>query len=342
GDNACLHSPGIKWGVSRGSYTHMTEFFGPVLAVLEAKDLDEAIDIVNETGYGLTSGLESLDEREQEQWKNGIRAGNLYINRVTTGAIVHRQPFGGMGKSAFGPGIKAGGPNYVAQLMDFVDVEVQSVPNDTLQTPELEALRQSLLARHPEGDHPQELVQLLTAMSSYERAYAVEFGLEHDDFKLLGQDNIRRYLPVPDLRIRIHPGDNAFEIFACVCAARIVGCRTTVSVPSDHTPAMVELLDSLTPTWGASVEFVEESDDELAAIIAASGTDRVRYAGPNRAPQKILKAVGDSGIFIAQAPVLAEGRLELMWYVMEQSISHNYHRHGNLGARADEKRSKVL
>jgi RHH-type proline utilization regulon transcriptional repressor/proline dehydrogenase/delta 1-pyrroline-5-carboxylate dehydrogenase len=76
---------------------------------------------VNQTGYGLTSGLESLDEREWDYWKEHTRAGNLYINRVTTGAIVLRQPFGGFGKSVFGPGLKAGGPNYVAQLMNFVD-----------------------------------------------------------------------------------------------------------------------------------------------------------------------------------------------------------------------------
>ena len=62
--------------------------------------LSEAVALVNQTGYGLTTGLESLDEREWDYWKEHIRAGNLYINRVTTGAIVLRQPFGGMGKSA--------------------------------------------------------------------------------------------------------------------------------------------------------------------------------------------------------------------------------------------------
>ena len=71
-------------------------------------------------------------------------AGNLYINRVTTGAVVLRQPFGGMGKSAFGPGIKAGGPNYVAQLMDFEacgDPEV----SDSVADPGLAARLRSLL-----------------------------------------------------------------------------------------------------------------------------------------------------------------------------------------------------
>ncbi|MCA9258399.1 MAG: bifunctional proline dehydrogenase/L-glutamate gamma-semialdehyde dehydrogenase, partial [Planctomycetales bacterium] len=107
--NPCLVGPGVKWGVSNGSYTHRTEFFGPVLGVMCAHNLDEAINLVNETGYGLTSGLESLDDREHEQWQESVQAGNLYINRSTTGAIVYRQPFGGFGLSSVGPGVKAGG-----------------------------------------------------------------------------------------------------------------------------------------------------------------------------------------------------------------------------------------
>ncbi len=112
-ENPCLWTPGIKYGVRPGSFTHMTEFFGPVLAVMRFETLSEAVALVNQTGFGLTSGLESLDEREWDFWKKHIHAGNLYINRVTTGAIVLRQPFGGMGKSVFGAGMKAGGPNYV-------------------------------------------------------------------------------------------------------------------------------------------------------------------------------------------------------------------------------------
>ena len=123
-NNPSLWSPGVKYGVQPGSYTHMTEFFGPVLGVMRFEKLSQAIDMVNQTGYGLTSGLQSLDDREQEQWQSQIRAGNLYINRTTVGAIVLRQPFGGMGKSVFGPGMKAGGPNYVALLMDFTDAGV--------------------------------------------------------------------------------------------------------------------------------------------------------------------------------------------------------------------------
>ena len=51
------------------------------LAVMKAKDLKHAVEIVNATGYGLTSGIESLDEREVAYWKENLKAGNLYVNR---------------------------------------------------------------------------------------------------------------------------------------------------------------------------------------------------------------------------------------------------------------------
>jgi RHH-type proline utilization regulon transcriptional repressor/proline dehydrogenase/delta 1-pyrroline-5-carboxylate dehydrogenase len=349
GNNPCLWSPGVKWGVRPGSYTHMTEFFGPVLSVLRADDIEHAIEIVNQTGYGLTSGLESLDEREQEIWRDRIRAGNLYINRGTTGAIVLRQPFGGMGKSAIGPGIKAGGPNYVAQLMRFHDKPV-ATPSEQVEVAnaEVERLR-VILTEIASGERESvdalpvpEIERILQAIASYDRAFATEFGVEHDHFRLLGQDNIRRYLPLPRQRIRIHPDDSAFEIFARVCAARIAGCGVTVSKPTGFVSPVLAFLDSKTESWGAAIEFVEESDEQLIAILEARHIYRVRYASPERVPQSVLRAMGDTGIYIARMPVVAEGRIELLWYLTEQSISHDYHRYGNLGGRHEEERKPVL
>jgi RHH-type transcriptional regulator, proline utilization regulon repressor / proline dehydrogenase / delta 1-pyrroline-5-carboxylate dehydrogenase len=112
-----LWTPGIKLDVQAGSEAHQTEYFGPLLSVMRAENLDHALELANGTPYGLTSGFHGLDPREQEYWAKQIIAGNLYINRGITGAIVLRQPFGGCKASSFGPGAKAGGPNYLAQLM---------------------------------------------------------------------------------------------------------------------------------------------------------------------------------------------------------------------------------
>ncbi len=114
--NPQLWSPGIKLGVRQASFFHQTECFGPVLGLMRAENLDEAIGLANGTPFGLTSGIQTLDDREIAKWVDRVEAGNLYVNRPITGAIVGRQPFGGWKASSVGPGAKAGGPNYVLQL----------------------------------------------------------------------------------------------------------------------------------------------------------------------------------------------------------------------------------
>ncbi|MGL5808659.1 MAG: proline dehydrogenase family protein [Nocardioides sp.] len=115
-EDETLWSPGIRTGVRPGSWFHLTECFGPVLGILAADDLDHAIELQNAPAYGLTAGLHSLDPGQIRQWVDRAEAGNLYVNRTTTGAIVGRQPFGGWKRSAVGPTAKAGGRHYVDAL----------------------------------------------------------------------------------------------------------------------------------------------------------------------------------------------------------------------------------
>ena len=86
------------------------------VAVLRARDFDHAIELANDTDYALTAGLFSRSPQHIEQAAHELRAGNVYINRGTTGAVVGRQPFGGYGLS--GVGSKAGGPDYLLQFLD--------------------------------------------------------------------------------------------------------------------------------------------------------------------------------------------------------------------------------
>lgn len=340
-ENSNLVTPGVKWEVRPQSFMHRTELFGPVLGVMRAKNLHEAISLVNATGYGLTSGLESLDDREQTTWLESIRAGNLYVNRPTTGAIVLRQPFGGMGKSAVGPRIKAGGPNYVAQLMRF---ESSGSPNtsDTIDDPAVAELVEQL-QRLPEGDwQREELNRIETAARSYSLHMREEFSEKHDHFRLIGEDNFRCYLPVHHLRVRVHFEDTLFDLFARVCAAKTAGCRITVCTPPDVNSPAVALLEELTHSWAAAIEFVEETDEQVAALLTHGQTDRLRYAAPDRVPAVIRRAAAEAGQYIAAIPVLPVGRIELLWYLREQSHSIDYHRYGNLGPRSDEERAETL
>jgi RHH-type proline utilization regulon transcriptional repressor/proline dehydrogenase/delta 1-pyrroline-5-carboxylate dehydrogenase len=277
--------------------------------------LPAAIAIVNQTGYGLTSGLESLDEREWVLWRRRIHAGNLYINRVTTGAVVLRQPFGGMGKSVFGPGMKAGGPNYVAQFMDFIDRKPRA-------REEFEPLFQRVF-------------------SSYQNVWETEFSQAHDHFRLLGQDNFRDYAALGDVLVRVHPDDSPFEIFGRACAARVTGNHVTISSPRDFRSTAIEALDSMTESWAGGIEFLEQSNEELAEALRENAFDRIRYAAPERVPEAVARAAGPAGARIVSAPVVSEGRLECLWCLRERSTSIDYHRYGNLGVRAAETRAGV-
>ena len=328
--NRQLWSPGITWGVRPGSFAHRTEFFGPLLGVMLAEDLDEAIELVHETGYGLTSGLQSLDSREQDHWAGRVRAGNLYVNRGTTGAIVLRQPFGGVAKSAVGPGIKAGGPSYVAALMRFADrpggagVRAEPSSGDELD---------GLLARLEEAgsiDRP-ERERLTSALQSYRAAMKEEFGGAHDHVALLGQDNLRRYRPVEGLRVRVHPDDAPFDVVASVLAAAVAGVRVVLSVPPN---ARHPLVDALAASPASSLSVEEESDDELGGRLSAGRRERLRFAAPDRVPASVREASARAGAFLVTDPPIAAGRLELLNLFQEQSLCIDFHRYGNLGRRA--------
>jgi RHH-type proline utilization regulon transcriptional repressor/proline dehydrogenase/delta 1-pyrroline-5-carboxylate dehydrogenase len=92
------------------------EIFGPVLSIIRAKDFSDALQIANRSAYGLTGGVFSRSPAHIEKARREFRVGNLYINRGITGAIVERQPFGGLKLS--GIGSKAGGPDYLLQFLE--------------------------------------------------------------------------------------------------------------------------------------------------------------------------------------------------------------------------------
>ncbi len=354
GDNPNLFRPGIKWNVRPDSFTHRTELFGPVLGVMSYRRLDEAVQIVNATGYGLTSGLESLDDREQEIWRDTIRAGNLYINRPTTGAVVLRQPFGGMGASAFGAGLKAGGPNYVAGLMTHPAFDAPAEPPPAARQ-EPPAARQDAALAQPLTEllevadaglaagwmSKHNLVLLARAVDSIDRAVKEEFGRCYDPLKLLGQDNLRRYLPVPHLRVRLQADVSPTAALIAAAAAVCVDCRAVFSFSGGQCPDTVKALGAAMEAWQGRIELLEETDAQLAAAIEAGAVDRLRILSDRYESDEVLAACAQAFVPAIRRPVSSDGRAECLWFVREQSISHDYHRYGNLGARANEPRKET-
>jgi RHH-type transcriptional regulator, proline utilization regulon repressor / proline dehydrogenase / delta 1-pyrroline-5-carboxylate dehydrogenase len=331
GDNPQLWSPGIKLGVRRGSFFHRTECFGPVLGLMRAEGLDEAIDLANDTAFGLTSGIQSLDDREVERWLARMEAGNLYVNRHITGAIVRRQPFGGWKASSVGPGAKAGGPNYVPQLARWRQVALPDA--DEPLPPGLAALLARCLETVSDADGER---VLRASAASYARAWRTHFGREHDPSRVLGEVNVLRYRSCRGVLARgeIASADGACALAQVLLAAHVCGVSVAVS------------LAPLGPPWPwlaeEGIEVRTESDDGLIRHLASSsgaepaaegqGLERLRAWNP--ISLELRTAAHRGGLAVLDAPVVATGRLELRWYLREQTVSRVVHRYGNVMAAA--------
>jgi len=324
-ENPYMLKPSLRWGTKKGDYCHMNELFGPVLSVMCAENLDDAIDIVNSTGYGLTSGIETLDKREQDYWRERIIAGNLYINRGTTGAIVTRQPFGGMGKSAIGSGKKAGGFNYVSQFMNIDYKETNLY--ESCSTQYINQMR-SFLTRdtlfHKESE------AALRYICNFSHWYEAEFLKEHDYTHIRGESNIIRYLPVKSVLLRIDENDLLEEILTTVMAIKMVGAKLHISIPKESKKAEFLWLESKQSAFIGKNDTLSR-DDENELIAKIPQVQRVRFLHPNNVGQNIYESIADKAIYIASENFVSHGRLELMHYFIEQSISNSYHRYGNLG-----------
>ncbi|MEM6778266.1 MAG: bifunctional proline dehydrogenase/L-glutamate gamma-semialdehyde dehydrogenase [Planctomycetota bacterium] len=333
-----LYRPGVKWNVSADSFTSMTELFGPVLGVMRYQRLEEAIEIVRRTGYGLTSGIETLDDREVELWKRTVSAGNLYINRPTTGAIVLRQPFGGVGWSAYGPGVKAGGPHYVLALSEVEDRH-ETLLEHSHPTSQSELEGTALggfvhwLDALPSADRvdPQAQRRLRAAIASQLAALKNEFSLEHDTFQLVGQDNHRRYRPVEGMDVRVTAGDHLDDVLVALSASMAVKTPITLSMEPALSAQTRELFESLADAIPSMIDPVVQTDGDLMASLTEMPIARLRCFAP--LPKPVAEVCGRQFISVVAEPVVTQGRIECLRYLNEQSVSHDYHRYGNLGRR---------
>ncbi|MBI1819614.1 MAG: bifunctional proline dehydrogenase/L-glutamate gamma-semialdehyde dehydrogenase [Nitrospirae bacterium] len=112
--------PAIFEEVSPDSPLAREEIFGPVLSVFKAENFDRALEMANDSPFGLTGGLFSRKPSHLQKAREHFHAGNLYLNRKITGAMVGRQPFGGFNLS--GVGMKTGGPDYLLQFMQVKSI----------------------------------------------------------------------------------------------------------------------------------------------------------------------------------------------------------------------------
>ena len=308
-DSGRLWSPGVKTGVKPGSFFHLTECFGPVLGLIRADSLDHAIELQNAVDYGLTAGIHSLDTAEVETWLDRVDAGNLYVNRSITGAIVERQPFGGWKKSTVGLGSKAGGPNYLMMLGAWTDGA---------------AATSAWVDRALESDR---------------EAWDTEFGVAHDPNGFEAEANILRYRPCPVI-VRVGAGAVAevpeleARMRRCALAAARVGAPIEWSVDEDVLPQVKGVIEELRAEAGEGLMAPEVDVSDAAAFASRldSVSDpmgvRVRMIGD--VPRELVEvAARHINVTLITEPVTVSGRVEQRYYVREQAVSMTMHRFGN-------------
>jgi len=325
-DAGRLWSPGVRDGVKAGSTFHQTEYFGPILGIMSAKNLDEAISIQNGVDYGLTAGIHSLDPDEVSYWLDRVEAGNCYVNRGITGAIVQRQPFGGWKKSSVGPGAKAGGPNYLMGMGSWrrtpSSVEASLTLNDSLV---------AQLLPFVEEDDAEARDFFLRSLASDQQAWAEVYGVSTDETGLNVERNVFRYRPGA-VTIRCAGFTPLAEIVRVCLAGMRVGASVSLSMTDRLPDEVLSLLRQGDDTFVGLADYVVETEREFVSRVSGNPPERIRLLG-SRADALSVAFDGAPEVAIYGHDVTESGRVEMLPFVIEQAVSLTAHRFGAIDPR---------
>lgn len=328
-----LWTPGIRTGVKPGSRVHLEEFFGPVLGVMHARSLEHAIELQNAVDYGLTAGLYTQNPDDLAVWLDRVEAGNLYVNRGTTGAIVQRQPFGGWKRSSVGGGAKAGGPNHLVGLGSWRPTAGVAA-SSTLHLKGLDSSIADVIEAAQPALGYEAFEWLRRAALSDAVAWDRTFGKVVDVSHLGVERNLFRYRPA-SVEIRSTTDAAPQALVRAIIAAVRARSTFTVSTPAGLPATVRQALGAL-----EVAVFVESDEDWIARMAAprAEGVparaDRVRLVGPPAQVGEVRAALaaaisGDPDLAVYADEVTQAGRIELLPFLREQSITITAHRFGN-------------
>ncbi|MEU2204724.1 bifunctional proline dehydrogenase/L-glutamate gamma-semialdehyde dehydrogenase [Microbacterium oleivorans] len=328
-----LWTPGIRTGVKPGSRVHLEEFFGPVLGVMHARSIEHAIELQNAVDYGLTAGLYTQNPDDLALWLDRVEAGNLYVNRGTTGAIVQRQPFGGWKRSSVGGGAKAGGPNHLVGLGSWRPTAGVAA-SSTLHLKGLDSSIADVIEAAQPALSYEAFEWLRRAALSDAVAWDRTFGKVVDVSHLGVERNLFRYRPA-SVEIRSTTDAAPQALVRAIIAAVRARSTFTVSTPAGLPATVRQALGVL-----EVAVFVESDEDWIARMAAprAEGVparaDRVRLVGPPAQAGEVRTALaaaisGDPDLAVYADEVTQAGRIELLPFLREQSITITAHRFGN-------------
>ncbi|PZF62071.1 1-pyrroline-5-carboxylate dehydrogenase [Curtobacterium sp. MCBD17_034] len=358
-DSGRLWSPGIRDGVRPGSTFHQTPVPAPVLGIVEAETLDDAIAIQNGTDYGLAAGIHSLDTDEVARWLDRVQAGDLFVNRATTGTLVRRQPTGGWKRSAIGTGTKSGAPLSVATLGRWEPTP--HTPHGSIRLHGVPARVAAVIEAARSGLTFEEFDRVRSGARSDVVARSTEFARSADTAGLGMERNVLRYRP-QSVIIRASEGTSAGDLVRVLVAATAARAHVLVSTAVPMPGSLVQLFAGPRSPLDV-VDHVVESDDEWLGRAAAGAVFREQWSSDEPTPEDELAAVlsptyepvphtafGGPGarirllggdplaleealgasidVAVHAGPVVEAGLVEMLPFLREQTVTITAHRFG--------------
>lgn len=371
-EDGALWSPGVKSGVKPGSEFHLTIRQVPVLGVMVAKDLEQAIAWHNATDFGLTAGIHSLDDHEIATWLATIEAANLYVNKPITDARPGRQPFGGWKNSSVGAGAKAGGPNFLYQLGQWK----QKLPPNALGKvgPRVAGLLEQTSTWLTSDE--KDWLDLAAQSDAYAREV---YRTPVDAAGLRSETNACRYRPGPRMTIRAGENTRLVDVLRLTAAAWAAGVDAGVSVAPevfDQLPEDVRRewhgLMGLAPAPADGEELADDDREDTGELASPPTRDgvplgvdlsasaggvvagwrvekthefttrastwiepgRIRVLDSTETP--IIAEAVSTAVAVLPGEALQDGRRELLVFLREQALSRTEHRYGHLPSGAGE------
>lgn len=328
-DTGRLWTPGVRVGVKPTSPLLHNDAAVPVINIVHADHLNAAIKLQNHLDYGLGAGLFSLDRSEIAHWVQGVEAGNLFVNRDVVGHRVQRQPYGGWKRSMIGTKLKSGGPNTLLHLGAWRPAEHSQ--SHTLHLRGLEESTARLIEALQPGLAFDDFERVRRTALSCQIAWNEEYGEVVDVTNLPVERNLLRYRPALCL-IRVSSDATAAELGQVLVAASTARAKLLISTATELPPTLLRELAQ------REAQVRIESDEEFLERMRDEGlveAPRIRLLGGSRS-QLCAHMKNSVDIALFSDDVTLAGRLEMLPFLREQSISITAHRFGYRDERVQQ------
>ncbi|MGI8392541.1 aldehyde dehydrogenase family protein [Leucobacter sp. W1038] len=337
-DEGRLWQPGVRIGVRRDSSFWADAVGVPVIGVIAARTVDEAIALQGELGCGSVAALHAGEESEIVPWLERVRAATLVVGRATTGGRIERLPGGGLGHSGMGAQPLAGGPNRLVTLGSWRLRE--GTPSATLHLRGLDPEVQILIETAQSALDYESFDHVRRAALSDALAWRTTLGRLHDPIGLGVERNLLRHWPV-STHVRLAEGGELGDLIRVLVSAFTVGAPVSVSTGAVPPAGISEFL----ARQGITVSL--ERDEAWLERIAVAGPAghaggaggagvvlddgspalRVRLIGGDRTRAAEWMG-GLARVTLWADHVTMAGPVELLAFLREQAVSVAAHRHG--------------